>query len=53
VFIPTGTLMRPVFCPLTIAAGFQSKELILSADLALGDLDQYPVIDVTLDGADE
>ena len=33
--------------------GFQSKELIVSANLTLGDLDQYPVIDVTLDGADE
>jgi len=40
---------RRVFIP----TGFQSKELIVSADLTLGDLDQYPVIDVTLDGADE
>lgn len=33
--------------------GFQSKELIVSAGLSLGDVDQYPTIDVTLDGADE
>ena len=34
-------------------AGFQSKELIVSSGLSLGDVDQYPTIDVTLDGADE
>lgn len=33
--------------------GFQSKELIVSSGLSLGDVDQYPTIDVTLDGADE
>ena len=33
--------------------GFQSKELIVSSGLGLGDVDQYPTIDVTLDGADE
>jgi ribose 5-phosphate isomerase A len=33
--------------------GFQSKELIVSNGLILGDVDQYPRIDVTLDGADE
>ncbi|KAF5381749.1 hypothetical protein D9615_005441 [Tricholomella constricta] len=31
----------------------RSKELIVSAGLSLGDVDQYPTIDVTLDGADE
>jgi len=36
-----------------IPTGFQSKELIVAANLRLGDVDQYPVIDVTLDGADE
>jgi len=36
-----------------IPTGFQSKELIVSANLRLGDVDQYPVIDVTSDGADE
>lgn len=33
--------------------GFQSKELIVKANLRLGDVDQYPNIDVTIDGADE
>jgi len=36
-----------------IPTGFQSKQLILTANLTLGDADQYPVIDVTIDGADE
>jgi ribose 5-phosphate isomerase A len=36
-----------------VCTGFQSKELIVEAGLALGDLDQYPVIDVAIDGADE
>ena len=36
-----------------IPTGFQSKELIVNAKLRLGDVDQYPVIDVTIDGADE
>lgn len=34
-------------------AGFQSKELIVSSHLNLGDVDQYPTIDITFDGADE
>lgn len=34
-------------------AGFQSKELIVKAGLTLGDVDQYPELDVTIDGADE
>jgi len=38
-----------VFLP----TGFQSKELIVKANLRLGDVDQYPNIDVTIDGADE
>lgn len=33
--------------------GFQSKELIIKAGLTLGDVDQYPQLDVTIDGADE
>ena len=33
--------------------GFQSKELIVKAGLNLGDVDQFPVIDITIDGADE
>jgi len=36
-----------------IPTGFQSKELIVKAGLSLGDVDQYPDIDVTIDGADE
>ncbi|KIY72015.1 ribose-5-phosphate isomerase [Cylindrobasidium torrendii FP15055 ss-10] len=36
-----------------IPTGFQSKELIVSSGLSLGDVDQYPEIDVTIDGADE
>ncbi|KAI0083881.1 ribose-5-phosphate isomerase [Irpex rosettiformis] len=36
-----------------IPTGFQSKELIVEAKLRLGDADQYPRIDVTIDGADE
>ncbi|KAL0570751.1 ribose-5-phosphate isomerase rki1 [Marasmius crinis-equi] len=36
-----------------IPTGFQSKELIVASGLNLGDVDQYPTIDVTLDGADE
>ncbi|THU90416.1 ribose-5-phosphate isomerase [Dendrothele bispora CBS 962.96] len=36
-----------------IPTGFQSKELIVTSGLMLGDVDQYPVIDVTIDGADE
>lgn len=36
-----------------IPTSFQSKELIVNAQLLLGDVDQYPVIDVTIDGADE
>jgi len=37
----------------TNPAGFQSKNLIVDADLVLGDIEQYPDIDVTIDGADE
>ncbi|CAE6444558.1 unnamed protein product [Rhizoctonia solani] len=36
-----------------IPTGFQSKELIVKGGLKLGDVDQYPTIDVTIDGADE
>ncbi|KAG8944988.1 ribose-5-phosphate isomerase rki1 [Tulasnella sp. 419] len=36
-----------------IPTGFQSKELIVKGGLLLGDVDQYPTIDVTIDGADE
>ncbi|KAK7050463.1 ribose-5-phosphate isomerase [Favolaschia claudopus] len=36
-----------------IPTGFQSKQLIVESGLNLGDVDQFPTIDVTLDGADE
>jgi len=36
-----------------IPSGFQSKQLIVEAGLRLGDVDEHPTIDVTLDGADE
>ncbi|KAG6336224.1 hypothetical protein ID866_2875 [Astraeus odoratus] len=36
-----------------IPTGFQSKELIVMSKLNLGDVDQFPTIDVTIDGADE
>ncbi|KAG2365819.1 ribose-5-phosphate isomerase [Suillus spraguei] len=36
-----------------IPTGFQSKELIVTSNLNLGDVDQFPTIDVTIDGADE
>ncbi|KAG6911035.1 ribose-5-phosphate isomerase rki1 [Tephrocybe rancida] len=36
-----------------VPTGFQSKELILTAGLTLGDVDQIAAIDVTIDGADE
>jgi len=36
-----------------IPTGFQSKQLIVDSQLTLGDVSQYPVLDVTIDGADE
>ena len=57
-FIPTGARFH-LFSPSVtlndyfLPTGFQSKELIVSAQLRLGDVDQYPTIDVTIDGADE
>ncbi|KAH9256115.1 ribose 5-phosphate isomerase A [Batrachochytrium salamandrivorans] len=36
-----------------IPTSFQSKQLILDAGLVLGDLNQYPTLDVAIDGADE
>jgi ribose 5-phosphate isomerase A len=56
VFIPTGEqrlcLQRRSLLN-ALVLGFQSKQLIVQAGLNLGDVDQYPTIDVTLDGADE
>ena len=56
VFIPSGTELSSstgVIEVLTTPIGFQSKQLIVEAGLRLGDVDEYPTIDVTLDGADE
>lgn len=36
-----------------IPTGFQSKELVVKNGLRLGDVDSFPLIDVTIDGADE
>lgn len=46
--LSTFSFLKP-----SVIAGFQSKELIVQSDLRLGDVDQYPTIDVTIDGADE
>ena len=53
-FIPTGMpfFVLPIQRVIPII-GFQSKELIVGSGLTLGDVDQYPTIDITLDGADE
>lgn len=48
-----GLLLSCWNCSYTQHPGFQSKELIVHNGLVLGDVDQYPTIDVTLDGADE
>lgn len=57
VFIPTGASFllheRAQSSGGIDVAGFQSKELIVKSQLLLGDVDQYPEIDVTIDGADE
>ena len=55
VFIPTGPRTAAFSQPLSLtpAAGFQSKNLIVDGGLVLGDIEQYPKIDVTIDGADE
>jgi ribose 5-phosphate isomerase A len=57
VFIPSGTQLSSstgvIVFFLTIFLGFQSKQLIVEAGLRLGDVDEHPTIDVTLDGADE
>ncbi|KAK0564314.1 ribose-5-phosphate isomerase rki1 [Tilletia horrida] len=36
-----------------VPTGFQSRALIIKAGLRLGDVDSFPHIDVTIDGADE
>jgi ribose 5-phosphate isomerase A len=56
VFIPSGTQFSSftgVTEMFTTSTGFQSKQLIIGGGLRLGDVDEHPTIDVTLDGADE
>lgn len=56
VFISSGTQLSPitgVIQTLKSFIGFQSKQLIVEGGLRLGDVDEHPTIDVTLDGADE
>jgi ribose 5-phosphate isomerase A len=54
VFIPTGNLpVANVNLSIEVGLGFQSKQLIVDAGLRLADLDVFPEIDVTIDGADE
>ncbi|AET40113.1 ribose-5-phosphate isomerase RKI1 Ecym_5355 [Eremothecium cymbalariae DBVPG len=36
-----------------IPTGFQSQELIISNGLRLGSIEEYPVVDIAFDGADE
>ncbi|CAO0800745.1 unnamed protein product [Mucor circinelloides] len=36
-----------------IPTSFQTRQLILQSNLRLGSLDSYPIIDMTIDGADE
>ncbi|XP_074659833.1 ribose-5-phosphate isomerase-like [Tubulanus polymorphus] len=36
-----------------IPTSFQARQLIVNANLTLGDLEQYPELDVAIDGADE
>ncbi|WFD01178.1 ribose-5-phosphate isomerase [Malassezia yamatoensis] len=36
-----------------VPTGFQSKDLIVNGGLRLGDIDAFPTLDVTIDGADE
>lgn len=36
-----------------VPTGFQSKHLIIDRSLSLGDIDNFPQLDVTIDGADE
>jgi len=36
-----------------IPSSFQAQQLIVEGGLVLGDLQRYPEIDVTVDGADE
>ncbi|KAI8976514.1 ribose-5-phosphate isomerase [Pilobolus umbonatus] len=54
VYVVERILQKPELKHLIyIPTSFQSKLLILEGGLTLGSIEQYPVIDVTIDGADE
>ncbi|KAI8384582.1 ribose-5-phosphate isomerase [Radiomyces spectabilis] len=54
VYVVQRILERPELKHLVyIPTSFQSKLLIIEGGLTLGSVEQYPVIDVTIDGADE
>jgi ribose 5-phosphate isomerase A len=44
------TKQQPFIC---IPTSFQSRQLLIHHNLPVGDLDTYPDIDLTIDGADE
>ncbi|KAI8890131.1 ribose-5-phosphate isomerase [Backusella circina FSU 941] len=48
--LATTRLAQRAIC---IPTSFQTRELILSHKLCLGSIEQYPHIDITIDGADE
>ncbi|OMJ09314.1 Ribose-5-phosphate isomerase, partial [Smittium culicis] len=45
-----GKINRDIVC---VPTSYQSKILIQKAGLRCSDLDEYPEIDITIDGADE
>ncbi|KAI8079893.1 ribose 5-phosphate isomerase A-domain-containing protein [Halteromyces radiatus] len=54
VYVVERILQKPELRHLIyIPTSFQSKLLIIEGGLNLGSIEQYPVIDVTIDGADE
>jgi len=54
VYVVERILQKPELKQLVyIPTSFQSKLLILEGGLTLGSIEQYPEIDVTIDGADE
>lgn len=54
VYVVERILQRPELNHIVyIPTSFQSKLLILEGGLKLGSIEQYPEIDVTIDGADE
>ncbi|KAI3662602.1 hypothetical protein MP638_000712 [Amoeboaphelidium occidentale] len=49
-YLKKGEISAPFVC---IPTSFQARALVLDHKLPLADLEQYPSIDVTIDGADE